>query len=52
MMYEHELRSQFQLLASQVEELEGVDLERLEAEGMALLIAIRELRRHFPELIG
>jgi hypothetical protein len=48
--YERELRAQLGLLAAQVDEFEGGELERLEAEGIAVLIAIRELWRHFPEL--
>jgi hypothetical protein len=49
-MYERELREQFHLLAQQAAEFEGNDRLLLEAEGIAVLIAIRELRRHFPEL--
>ena len=49
-MYQLELRGQLELLAAQVSEFEGADLDRLEAEGVAVLVAMRELRRHFPEL--
>ena len=49
-MYELDLRGQLELLAEQVPEFEGADLDRLEAEGVAMLVAMRELWRHFPEL--
>jgi hypothetical protein len=49
-MYQRELIGGLKLLADQVPEFEGPDLDRLESEGIALLIAIRELRHHFPEL--
>jgi hypothetical protein len=50
-LLDNELRSQLRLLADQAAEFsDGDSLDQLEWEGIALLIAIRELRRHFPEL--
>lgn len=49
-MLELELFGQLQLLADIAAEFEGAERERTEAEGMALLIALRELWRHLPEL--
>jgi hypothetical protein len=50
-LYEQELRSQLKLLADQVGEFdEGADLDRLEAEGLSVLIALAEFWRHFPEV--
>lgn len=47
-----EFRGQLKLLADQVEEFDDAETRaQLEWEAIALLIAIRELRRHIPELV-
>ncbi len=51
-LLDNELRGQLRLLADQAAEFSDADsLNRLEWEGIALLIAIRELRRHFPRVV-
>jgi hypothetical protein len=48
-----EFRGQLRLLADQVEEFDDAETRtQLEWEAIALLIAIRELRRHIPELVA
>jgi hypothetical protein len=50
-LLDRELRRQLHLLAEQVAEFEDEEsLGRLEAEAIAVLIALRELHRHAPEL--
>jgi hypothetical protein len=50
-MLDTELRSQLHLLAEQVGEFDDVSvIDRLEAEALAIVIALRELWRHFPEV--
>lgn len=52
-LLDRELRGQLRLLADQAAEFSDSDsLDQLESEGIALLIAIRELHRLFPELEG
>jgi hypothetical protein len=49
--YEQELLDQLQLLSQQAQEFDDdVLLGRIEAEGLALLIALRELWRFFPQV--
>jgi hypothetical protein len=50
-MLDTELRSQLRLLADEVQEFEDASvIDRLEAEALALVIALRELWRHFPDV--
>jgi hypothetical protein len=50
-MLDAELRSQLRLLADQVEEFDDASVtDRLEAEALAIVIALRELWRHFPDV--
>ena len=50
-MLDREYRGQLIFLVRQLEELGEGDEIRLEAEGMAFLICLRELMRHFPEIL-
>lgn len=50
-MLDTELRNQLHLLADEVQEFDDASvIDRLEAEGLALVIALRELWRHFPDV--
>jgi hypothetical protein len=51
--YEKALRDDLHLCARQVEEFPESDpyVLDLRGQGMAILIGLRELRRHFPELL-
>jgi hypothetical protein len=49
-MLDLELRGQLHLLADQVSEFDGPVRDNLESEALAVVIALCELWRHFPDV--